>query len=153
MLYSEFTTLTGVEVSASEYAAIEEQYMASVDDKSTFCDKWLQEHKKRERAKRVKFQREHSIERLFAFMDGVASIGLNLCRSDLEIDKEVIASTKTDGAKLYWAVRKTGTQLFLYNIEALHKWNEQRGNRDDFAQYEITYLGDKCWDIRLINKK
>lgn len=153
MLYSEFTELTGVEVSASEYASIEEQYMACVDTKYEFCAKWLKEHSKRIKAKRAKFRKEHSIERLFSFMDGVASLGGGFTRSDLEIDKELIASTKTEGTKLYWAVRPTGTELFLYNIELLQKYNCTSQSKEDYAQFEITYLGDGCWDIKLINKK
>lgn len=153
MLYSEFTQLTGVEVTPAEYSAIEAEYMACPDTKDEFCGKWLQAYNKRKKVEAKQFRKEHSIERLFAFMDGVASIGGDLTRSDLEIDKGIISNTTIEGSKLYWAVRPTGTELFLYNIKQLHRWNEQRGNREDFAQYEITYLGDGCWDIRLINKK
>lgn len=150
MLQTEFTVLTGIEVTPVEYAAIEEQYMACSDTKSEFCEKWLKSYKKEKKAERAKFIKEHSIERLFAYMEGVVSLGGHLTAYDFEIDKEVIGSTKSEGAKLYWAVRPTGTELFLYNIEALHRWNEQRGNRDDFAQYEITCLGKGLFEIEKI---
>lgn len=154
MLYSEFTELTGVQVTPEEYAAIEEEYMACPDTKNEFCGKWLQVYNKRKKAEAKQFRKEHSIDRLFAFMNGVVSLGGHLTRYDFNtIDKEIIASTKTEGAKLYWVVRPTGTELFLYNIELLQKHNASYLSSNDYAQYEITYIGDGCWDIKLINKK
>lgn len=154
MLYSEFTELTGVQVTPEEYAAIEQEYMACVDSKSVFCKKWLQAYNKRKKAEAKQFRKEHSIECLFAFMDGVVSLGGSLTRYDFNtIDKGIISSIKTVGAKLYWAVSPMSTELFLYNIELLQKHNCSYLSKEDYAQYEITYLGDCCWNIKLINKK
>lgn len=148
MMYSEFTELTGVEVSASEYAAIEEQYMACVDSKSVFCTKWLKEHNKRMKAERAKFRAEHSIERLFAFMDGVASIGGRLCRYDYtNIDKPAIRKVETEGVRLHWCVGIEYTAL-IHDIERLQMHN--RACNSDIAQYEITCLGKGLFSIERI---
>lgn len=153
MLHSEFIELTGVQVTNEEYAKIEEQYITSPENKRVFCEKWLKEHNKRIKAERAKFRKEHSIDRLFSFMDGVAALGGHLTRYDLNtIDKEIIRSIKTDGAKIYWAVSQTGTALFLYNIELLQKHNCSL-SQEDYAQFEITHIEKSCWAIRLINKK
>lgn len=153
MLHREFTELTGVQVTNEEYAKIEEQYITSPENKQEFCDKWLKEHNKRMKAERAKFRKEHSIDRLFAFMDGVASLGGHLTRYDLQIDKSVLKEVRSSNTKYYWCARPTGTELFLYNIELLQRHNCSFCSKEDYAQYEITYFGDGCWDIRLINRK
>ena len=43
MLYSEFTTLTGVKVSIEEYDCIEQSYYDSELDKAEFCKMWKQD--------------------------------------------------------------------------------------------------------------
>lgn len=47
MLQSEFHNLTGIEVSAKEYAAIEIVYLASDVNKAEFCRLWSQMNKAR----------------------------------------------------------------------------------------------------------
>lgn len=44
MLYSEFTTLTGVKVSIEEYDCIEQSYYDSDLDKAEFCKMWKQDY-------------------------------------------------------------------------------------------------------------
>lgn len=44
MLYSEFTTLTGVKVSIEEYDCIEQSYYDSDLDKAEFCNVWKQDY-------------------------------------------------------------------------------------------------------------
>ena len=44
MLYSEFTTLTGVKVSIEEYDCIEQSYYDSELDKAEFCKMWKQDY-------------------------------------------------------------------------------------------------------------
>lgn len=149
MMYSEFTKLTGVEVSASEYASIEAQYMACDDNKVDFCKKWKRKYNASIAAERKRQQEEHGIHCLFAYMDGVSSIGLPLCRSDSLYDKKVISTIQDCGQRLYWCVRKTGTELFI-DKDDYDKWCIVRGNRDDFAQYEIVCMGDGIFNINRI---
>lgn len=53
MLHNEFTKLTGVQVSANEYAAIEIVYMNSDLNKFEFCKMWCKMNKSRVDAARV----------------------------------------------------------------------------------------------------
>lgn len=152
MLHSEFTKLTGVHVTSDEYAKIEEKYMLSPESKDVFCGKWLKEYNNRKQAESAKFKKEHSIERLFSFMDGVASIGSDFCRSDLEHDKRYLERLVIDRDKpciLFWCVRETGTELLL-DTEDYQRWNKQRGAYD-FSQYKITSMSKGLFDIERIN--
>ena len=47
MLQQEFTKRVGLEVSAQEYAHIEQVYMASDLDKDEFCKQWVKMNKER----------------------------------------------------------------------------------------------------------
>lgn len=44
MLQSEFTTRTGIHVTADMFEEIHKQYMASELDKDTFCSQWKRKH-------------------------------------------------------------------------------------------------------------
>ena len=59
MTQVEFTNRTQVEVSAKEYAAIEEVYMNSDLDKDAFCKMWVKMNKSRvEAAKEARLEAE-----------------------------------------------------------------------------------------------
>lgn len=124
MLQHEFESRAGIEVSAQEYAAIEQVYMNSDVEKDEFCKLWAKMNSKRiarikaERKAAAQFKAMPMEEQIIVKMLVLAQqraneTGCTLPVSDTEIDADKVrfAFEGEDTFKVYFVLRDTGAAI------------------------------------------
>lgn len=124
MLQHEFESRVGIEVSASEYASIEQVYMASDVEKDEFCKLWVKMNKNRvarikaERKAQAEFKAMPIEEQMIVKMLVLAQYradetGCTLPVSDTEIDADKIRACydEHDHFSVYFVLRDTGAAI------------------------------------------
>lgn len=120
MLQHEFESRVGIEVSAKEYAAIEQVYMASDVEKDEFCKLWAKMN--RQRIARIKAEKKAAaqfkalpieeqvlVKMLELAEQRVKETGCTLPVSDINIDADKVRSYEdVDGFTVYLVLRDTG---------------------------------------------
>lgn len=130
MLQHEFESRVGIEVSAKEYAAIEQVYMASDVEKDEFCKLWSKMN--RQRIARIKAEKKAAaqfkalpieeqvlVKMLELAEQRVKETGCTLPVSDINIDADTvrnhssITGDTTDGFIAFLVLRDTGAAIKL----------------------------------------
>lgn len=123
MLQHEFESRVGIEVSAKEYAAIEQVYMASDVEKDEFCKLWAKMN--RQRIARIKAEKKAAaqfkalpieeqvlVKMLELAEQRVKETGCTLPVSDINIDADKVRSYEdVDGFTVYLVLRDTGAAI------------------------------------------
>lgn len=123
MLQHEFESRVGIEVSAKEYAAIEQVYMASDVEKDEFCKLWAKMN--RQRIARIKAEKKAAdqfkalpieeqviVKMLVLAQQRADKTGCTLPVSDTEIDAtEVRIYDDADSFTVYLVLRDTGAAI------------------------------------------
>lgn len=133
MLQHEFESRVGIEVSAKEYAAIEQVYMSSDVEKDEFCKLWAKMN--RQRIARIKAEKKAAAEfkalpieeqvivkMLVLAQQRADETGCTLPVSDTEIDANVVRTyDDADSFTVYLVLRDTGAAIKHTYTDALHE--------------------------------
>ncbi len=148
MLQHEFESRVGIEVSASEYASIEQVYMASDVEKDEFCKLWVKMNKNRvarikaERKAQAEFKampiEEQVIVKMLVLAQQRANkTGCTLPVSDTEIDASKVRACydEADSFTAYLVLRDTGAAITLTYTEARNEAKAFSGNNTIYEFY------------------
>ena len=153
MLQHEFESRVGIEVSAQEYAAIEQVYMNSDVEKDEFCKLWAKMNRKR--IARIKAERKAAefkalpieeqviVKMLVLAQQRAEETGCTLPVSDTEIDANVVRTyDDADSFTVYLVLRDTGAAIKHTYTEALHEAKAFSGNNtiyEFFGNRSLNY--------------
>lgn len=123
MLQHEFESRVKIQVSAQEYAAIEQVYMASDVEKDEFCKLWAKMNRQRiakaiaQQKAEAQFKALPIEEQVIVKMLELAQLkanetGCTLPVSDINIDADIVRSySEADAFTVYLVLRETGAAI------------------------------------------
>ena len=144
MLQQEFENRVGMQVSAKEYAAIEQVYMNSDVDKDEFCKLWAKMNRQRiarfkadKKAaamfKALPIEEQVLVKMLVLAQQRAEKTGCTLPVSDTEIDADKVRARydEADGFTVYFVLRDTGAAI-------AHTYTEAREEAKAFSSSNPT---------------
>lgn len=142
MLQHEFESRVKIQVSAQEYAAIEQVYMASDVEKDEFCKLWAKMNRLRiakavaQQKAEAQFKALPIEEQVLVKMLELAQLkanetGCTLPVSDIKIDADIVRSySEADAFTVYLVLRETGaaiTHTFTDAVKEKHSFSNPAG--------------------------